>query len=255
MPEPHAPLTAELVEPLLRGRFGRPYRWTAECASTQEALRGGELPEGAVAVTDHQTAGRGREGRTWADLPGRSLLLSLLLRPPPALATEQLSLVAALAVADTVEAASSSITTLKWPNDVLLDGHKVSGILLEASAGAVVCGIGVNVNQTAPELPTGTPTPAGSLRTATGREHDRAMLLADLLVRLQRRYDEWLDLGLALSVPELERRDALRGRHVRIGAVAGTAAGIAPDGRLRVVGADGTEALVVSGEVELQGRA
>jgi BirA family biotin operon repressor/biotin-[acetyl-CoA-carboxylase] ligase len=242
-------LTPDAVQPLLRGRFGRPYFWVEECASTQELLRRADLHEGAVAVTEHQTAGRGREGRRWDDAAGRSLLASVLLHPPPGSPAQQLALVVGLSVAAAIDAVAGTHAQLKWPNDVLVADRKVAGILLESTGDIVVCGIGVNVNTPEDELPANGRPPAGSLRTATGREHDRADLLARLLVELQHRYDEWIDLGLGLFVPELERRDALRGRVVTIGDVSGTAAGIAPDGRLRVRDEDGGETLVSSGEV------
>lgn len=248
----HKLLSPEIVEPLLRGRFGRPYLWVEECASTQELLRGGDLHEGAVAVTEHQTAGRGREGTYWEDAVGRSLLASVLLHPRPGSPTQQLALVTGLSVAAAIDALAGTRAWIKWPNDVLVDDRKVAGILLESTGDSVVCGIGVNVNTPEDELPAKTRTPAGSLLTATGREHDRAELLARLLVELQHRYDEWLDLGLGLFVPELEQRDALRGVAVQVGDVSGTAAGIAPDGRLRVRGEDDGETLVASGEVELR---
>lgn len=242
-------LTAEVVEPMLRGRFGRPYLWTESCASTQELLRGADLHEGAVAVTEHQTAGRGREGRRWDDAAGRSLLASVLLHPPPGSPAQQLSLVVGLAVAEAIDAVAGTPAQIKWPNDVLVDDRKVAGILLESTDNAVICGIGVNVNTREDELPPDGRTPPGSLRTVTGREHDRAVLLVKILEGLQHRYGEWIDLGLGLFVPELEQRDALRGRAVTVGSVSGTAAGIAPDGRLRVRSEDGTETLVASGEV------
>jgi BirA family biotin operon repressor/biotin-[acetyl-CoA-carboxylase] ligase len=117
------------VEPLLRGRFGRPYLWSESCASAQDVLRGSDLPEGAVAVTEHQTSGRGREGRPWEDVAGKSLLLSLLLRPPAGMPTHQLALVSGLAVAESVEERRDA-AGIKWPNDVLLEGRKVAGVLL-----------------------------------------------------------------------------------------------------------------------------
>ena len=250
----HEPLTPAAVEPLLRGRFGRPYRWSESCASTQDVLRGSGLPEGAVAVSEHQTSGRGREGRRWEDAPGRALLLSVLLRPPAGSQTQELSLVAGLAVAETVEEARDH-ASLKWPNDVLLGGGKVAGILLEASGEEVVCGIGVNVSQTDAELPVGTRLPAASLLTATGREPDRAELLASLLVTLEHRYAAWRRRGLVSLLDELEARNALRGHAVRVGDEAGTVVRIALDGRLALRRDDGTEALVASGEVvELQAR-
>ena len=244
-------LTPEVVRPLFPGRFGEAYRWSEACASTQEGLDDPDLPEGAVAVTEHQTAGRGRSGRRWEDEPGASVLVSVLLRPPSPADAPQLSLVCALAVAGTVEAANAGPARVKWPNDVLVGGAKVAGILLESRGGGVVCGIGLNVNQAEAALPRGTRLPAASLRMLTGREHERAALLVALLDHLERRYDAWLRDGLGPLVPELEARDALRGSPVEAGGVTGVAAGIAPDGRLRVVAEDGTEVLVASGEVEL----
>lgn len=245
-------LRPDAVEPLLRGRFGRPYLWVEECTSTQELLRRADLHEGAVAVTEHQTAGRGREGRHWDDSVGRSLLASVLLHPPSGSPAQQLALVVGLSVAAALDAVAGTRAQLKWPNDVLVDDRKVAGVLLESTGELVVCGIGVNVNTPEDELPPDARTPAGSLLTATGREHDRAELLARLLVELQHRYDEWIDLGLGLFVRELESRDALRGVAVQVGDVSGTAAGIAPDGRLRVRAEDGSETLIASGEVELR---
>jgi BirA family biotin operon repressor/biotin-[acetyl-CoA-carboxylase] ligase len=209
------------------------------------------VAEGAVALTEHQTSGRGRRGLTWDDEPGTSLLLSLALEPPDRATAAQLSLVCALAVAETVEAAAARPAQVKWPNDVVVDGRKVAGILLEGQGDAVVCGIGVNVNQGLDGLPAGTRLPTASLRTLTGGVHDRALLLVDLLERLEARYDAWGEDGLTPLLPELERRDALRGRAITVGRVSGTANGIAPDGRLRVAAADGTETLVASGEISV----
>jgi BirA family biotin operon repressor/biotin-[acetyl-CoA-carboxylase] ligase len=237
------------VEPLLRGRLGRPYLWSAECSSTQDVLRDSALPEGAVAAAEHQSAGRGRAGRAWVDVPGASLLVSVLLRPaaPPARLPE-LSLVAGLAVAEAIDSVTGLRCLLKWPNDVVHDGRKVAGILLEVADGAVVCGIGVNVNQDEGELPPAGWGPSSSLRVATGRRQDRALLLAELLARLEARYDEWLAGGLGAVVGAVSERDWLRGRQVRAGTGAGVADGIAEDGRLRVL-IDGVPSLVESGDV------
>ena len=235
----------------MRGRFGRPYLWRESCSSTQDVLRGTALPEGAVAVAEHQTAGRGRERRRWEDVPGRSLLLSLLLRPPAGSAAEQLSLVAGLAVAEAIETHRDD-AALKWPNDVLLAGRKVAGVLLEGSEGADVCGVGINVSQAEAELPTETSMPAGSLALLSGHEPDRAEMLVTLLEILEHRYDAWLASGLAPFLDELEARNALRGRRISVGGHAGTAGRIAPDGRLTIHRADGTTVLVRSGEARVE---
>jgi BirA family biotin operon repressor/biotin-[acetyl-CoA-carboxylase] ligase len=175
----------DLTRPQLLGRLGTPYRFVPEAVSTQRLLTDDD-PEGATVVADHQTAGRGRLGRVWEDVPGRSLLLSVLLRPaPPMPLWPELSLVAGEAVARVVGG------EVRPPNDVFLNGKKVAGILPEATRGRVVLGIGVNVNQAADELPTDTVKPASSLRLETGLEHDRAELLAAILLELERAYDAW----------------------------------------------------------------
>ena len=170
-------LAPTAVLPLLRGAFGRPYLYAAETPSTQELVRAPELPEGAVAVAEHQTAGRGRTGRRWEDTEGRSLLCSVLLRPAGG-PLPQLSLVVALAVAEAIEDVAALSPLVKWPNDLLVDGRKLAGILLEASGGAVIAGIGINVNQDAGGSPRGRRCPAVSMRIATGVPHDRGALLA-----------------------------------------------------------------------------
>lgn len=179
------------VEPLLRGRLGRPYRFVEECASTQRLI-GDDEPEGTTVATDHQTHGRGRLGRGWEAPAGRALLFSVLLRPTPPMALwPELSLVAGDAVAEVLGSETGLAVELSHPNDVLFERRKIAGILPEASRGKVVLGIGVNVNQAAGELPAETPKPPTSLRHETGREWQRAPLLAAILLGLERRYDDW----------------------------------------------------------------
>jgi BirA family biotin operon repressor/biotin-[acetyl-CoA-carboxylase] ligase len=184
-------LAPEDVEPLLRGRLGRPYRFVDECVSTQRVLDP-DAPEGATVATDLQTHGRGRLGRVWEAPAGRALLFSVLLRPKPPMALwPELSLVAGEAVAAALKTEAGVNAALSHPNDVVVDSRKLAGILPEASAGKVVLGIGVNVNQAAEELPAETPKPPTSLRLETGREWPRAPLLAAILLELERPYDEW----------------------------------------------------------------
>ena len=238
-------MKAELVQPLLRGRFGRPYRHVGETESTQ-ALLGPDDPEGAVAVAEHQTAGRGRLGRRWEAPVGAAITASVLLRPRAGSAIQQLSLVAGLAVAETVEDALQLSAQLKWPNDVMVDRRKVAGILAEARDGIVVLGIGLNVNQTRGQLPEDVSVPAASLRTVDGEERDRAPLLADLLARLELHYDAWVAGGLDAVYDGIGSRDFLRGRRIRVDEAEGVAGGLDRAGRLLVDGRP-----VESGEVEL----
>jgi BirA family transcriptional regulator, biotin operon repressor / biotin---[acetyl-CoA-carboxylase] ligase len=185
-------LSPEAVEPRLRGRFGRPYEYVASTPSTQ-LLLAPEAPEGALVAAGEQTAGRGRLGRRWLAPAGTSLLCSLQLRP--AIASErlpELTGVASLACAEAIAALTGVEPKLKFPNDVLVGDRKLAGILAEAREGRVVLGIGVNVNVPAEELPQEVDRPATSVLVETGRELDRAELLAELLERLERRYDAWL---------------------------------------------------------------
>ncbi|MFL6021108.1 MAG: biotin--[acetyl-CoA-carboxylase] ligase [Gaiellaceae bacterium] len=184
-------LAPEVVKPLLSGRFGAVYRYEEVCASTQRLLREDD-PEGAVAVAEEQTEGRGRLGRTWQAPARTSVLVSVLLRPEiePARLPE-LSLVAGGAVAEAIADVTGIEPAIKFPNDVLIGGRKVAGVLAEASAGRVVLGIGVNANQAAEALPADAQTEPTSLLLELGERADRAQLLATILQRLELAYDAW----------------------------------------------------------------
>jgi BirA family biotin operon repressor/biotin-[acetyl-CoA-carboxylase] ligase len=195
-------LAPEVLLPLLRGRLGRPYRFVAECASTQLLVDPKEQ-EGTTVTADLQTHGRGRLGRTWEAPAGRALLCSVLLRPAPPMALwPELSLVAGEAVAAALGEETGASAQLSHPNDVLIGSRKVAGILPEASVGRVVLGIGVNVNQSADELPSDTAKPPTSLRVETGLEWPRAPLLAAILSELEQSYDAWQRMHTAVRRAE-----------------------------------------------------
>ena len=139
---------------------------------------------------------------------------------------------------------------IKWPNDVLLAGRKVAGVLAEAGAGFVLLGVGLNVNQADDELPPDARIPAGSLFALDGVPRSRAPLVAALLRRLEAGYDRWRRDGLAALADGLAGRDALRGRKVVVNGERGLARGIDARGRLEVEVA-GAHRVVESGEVEL----
>ena len=228
-------------------KLGEPLTRVASCESTQ-ALLDATQPEGATAVADEQTAGRGRLGRTWEAPAGTALLFSVLLKPPADRKAPELSLVAGIAVADTLERTLHLDVQIKWPNDVMLRRQKVAGILAERRDGAVALGIGLNVNQTPDQLPPG----AGSLRSLTGREWDSEQLLAALLEDLGLRYEQWLAGGLDAVYEGLGPRDFLRGRRVTVDGVAGTAELVARDGRLELRTDAGELVHVESGEVRYE---
>ena len=232
-----------------------PGRWSslahvAEVGSTNQVIAAraaAGAASGLVVVADHQTAGRGRLDRAWVDVPGRSLLMSVLVDAPrvPTL----VPLAAGLAVADAVGAAGAA-PTLKWPNDVLVDGAKCAGILVEAVGARLVVGIGVNVDwrgvSRSVEGAAWT-----SVAEAIGADVDRWEVAADLLGAL----DRWL-LAAERRPDELlgvyGSRCSTLGSTVRVatpsGALEGEAVRVDRDGALVVRGADG-EVTVRAGDV------
>jgi BirA family biotin operon repressor/biotin-[acetyl-CoA-carboxylase] ligase len=192
-------LAPDGVKPLLRGRFGHVYRYAEVVPSTQRMLANDD-GEGAVAVAEEQTEGRGRLGRSWEAPEGTSVLVSVLLRPAvQAARLPELSLVAGGAVAEAIAEVTGIEPTIKFPNDVLIAGRKVAGILAESSEGRVVLGIGVNANQTKEQLPVDAQTEPTSLRLELGEPVNRVHLLAAILLQLERAYDAWLARGTSAS--------------------------------------------------------
>jgi BirA family transcriptional regulator, biotin operon repressor / biotin---[acetyl-CoA-carboxylase] ligase len=185
-------LAPSAVRPLLSGRFGQAvYLYEERAPSTQRLLQP-DHPEGAVAVAEEQSEGRGRLGRSWHAPARSSVLVSILLRPDVDSARlPELSLVMGGAVAEAIADVTELEPAIKFPNDVLLAGKKVAGILAESSDGRVVVGIGVNVNQTAEQLPADAQTEPTSLRLERGEPVDRAALLAAILLRVEGAYDAW----------------------------------------------------------------
>jgi BirA family transcriptional regulator, biotin operon repressor / biotin---[acetyl-CoA-carboxylase] ligase len=233
-------LRPEVVRPLLRGAFGQPYVWQETCPSTQELARG--LPEGGVAVCEEQTAGRGRRGRAWKSPRGAGVLFSLSLHPetPPG-RLPPLTLVIGEAVAE----AAWPDAAVRWPNDVVVEGHKLAGILAEVRDGEVVVGIGVNANHALGDLPADARVAPTSLRLLSGGTVDRAALLADILEAIERRYRAFERDGFSGLL-----RDDLRGRRVSLaGGAEGICDGVDGEGRLVVAGVAHTADEVVSVDV------
>lgn len=228
--------------------------------STNDRIR--ELGEAGAApfttvIAEEQRAGRGRSGRSWHSPPGAGLWLSVLVRPPGAGAPPPLaSLLAGVAAARAIEAVAPGIrAAIKWPNDMLIAGRKVCGILCEASGGGrLVVGVGVNVRQQPADFPEEIRDRATSLEAEVGKRVSRGRL-AGLLIREMRR----LFLGGPGErlpeevIGEVRRRDALRGRRVRVsGGGEGVARGVTDEGALRVETEAG-ERLVLAGSVWLLG--
>jgi BirA family biotin operon repressor/biotin-[acetyl-CoA-carboxylase] ligase len=161
-----------------------------DSTNTQAAARAHDpANDGLVLLADEQTAGRGRLGRTWQSWPGMGVLLSVLLFPPPPLRRPAvLTAWAAVSVCKTIHSSTAMQAQIKWPNDILLGGHKVCGILIEQGAGTVV-GIGLNVNQSAETFAQAGLEQAGSLSVCAGKTFE-CRPLAHLLIRhLDEEYD------------------------------------------------------------------
>jgi BirA family biotin operon repressor/biotin-[acetyl-CoA-carboxylase] ligase len=195
-------------------------------------------PHGALVTAGVQTAGRGRQGRSWVARPGDALLASLVLRAPDPL----LPLRGGLAVADVAGPAAR----VKWPNDVLVHGRKIAGVLVEGrpQEGWAVLGIGVNLVLDPSSLPPGVAGRAGALE----RPGEAEAVLVELLEALSHRLEE----PPAATLAALRARDALLGAGVRWAGGAGTGAGIDDVGRLRGRGPDGDVVALDAGEVHLQ---
>lgn len=194
-------------------------------------------PHGTIVTASEQTAGRGRQGRTWVAPAGRAMLMSVVIRDPPRL----LPLMAGAAVAGTVGPEAG----LKWPNDVLLDGRKVAGILVEGrpmESWAVV-GVGVNVALRAEDLP-------AELREIAGTLGRAPEAIEPVLAELVQRLDGWLGATEDEVLSAVRARDVLAGRAVRWSDGEGVADGIDGDGRL-VVRQGATRVCLDAGEVHL----
>lgn len=258
-----ADLDPARIEALLAAHaspIGRPLHVVAESGSTsddakQAARRG--APHGAAFVADRQSAGRGRMGHAWHSPPGENLYASWVLRPRvPARLLPPLSLAGGLAVLDAVRELEGARLEprLKWPNDVLVSGRKLAGVLVEAllagdRVDAVVVGIGVNVRARA------FPPPLDAIATSLALEGagalDRGLLFSVLSAALARRVAQFETEGVASLAREVRAADALAGQEIAIDGARGTAAGLDDEGRLLVRGADGVLRAFAAGEVSI----
>jgi BirA family biotin operon repressor/biotin-[acetyl-CoA-carboxylase] ligase len=208
------------------------------------------LPAGAVVVAEEQTAGQGRHGHSWHSEPGNGIYCSLALDPSPAL-----TLALGLAAQKAISEATGLHCDLRWPNDLMLGGKKVAGVLAQGSGGRAIAGIGINVNHTSfpPELA----GEAASLR-GWGRTAGPELCREDILIALLRA----VDIYAALPASDILRlftqsSSYARGRHVVVqqadGVIEGITAGLDPAGFLIVRRDDGTDTLILAGGVRAAG--
>jgi BirA family transcriptional regulator, biotin operon repressor / biotin---[acetyl-CoA-carboxylase] ligase len=240
------------------GRELRVYESLGSTNDTAKELAAQGAPEGTVVVALDQRKGRGRQDRSWISEPGKNLTFSVVLRPRiPAEILGLVSLYASAAVAAAVSSLSARTAGCKWPNDVVVGGKKISGILCEATingstAGAVVAGIGVNVNQR--EYPAEIAGTATSIALETGAETGLAAALAALLASLESLYRPADPGWPATVVAEWTARNVVLGSRVEAdlgtSRISGIARSVTPSGALRIETPGGTVDLA-AGDVHL----
>lgn len=229
-------------------------------SSTQDAAKQAAKDgarEGTIAIADHQTAGRGRLGRKWLSSPDNSIMVSIVLHPDME-QLHQLNMVAALAVAQSIEKLTGLKATLKWPNDVLIEGKKVSGALVESDVqgeqvGSAIVGIGLNVNLDTSSL-TDISATATSLKEMLGKEVSRPQMLEGLLCEFEEVYQA-LRHGQPVRKEWQARLETL-GKHIVVrradDMLEGCAESVDNDGNLLVRCADGQVITVTAGDVTLK---
>jgi BirA family biotin operon repressor/biotin-[acetyl-CoA-carboxylase] ligase len=243
--------------------FGRHLVYVEEIDSTQRLaaeLAARDAAEGDAVLSELQTAGRGRMGRTWHSPPGKGLWCSIILRPSlPLSQAPLLTFLAAVAVCRSIRRSARVPAMIKWPNDILVDGKKVCGILLESHAEGeqirhVVAGIGIGVNLEKSDYPADLASIATSLRIEAGRPIDREALLADLMKELENLYELFLAEGFQPIRALWEALNCTVGKRIQVrdasGFVEGTAEGMDPDGGLVVRLSDGGAVKLFSGEIQ-----
>jgi len=210
------------------------------------ALAAGGAADGTAVVAETQTQGRGRRGRVWQDARGASLLVSVVLRTslPPA-RLPMLSIAAGVAVAEALNAVAGLDARLKWPNDVLVGGRKIAGVLLERHGDAVILGIGINVTRDA--IPSELAERATSIADEGGSP-DREALLEKLLLAVGRWRARLEREGFEPVRAQWTAQAGMLGRHVTVDGVAGIALGIDTDGAL-LVQTDTGPTRVLAGDV------
>lgn len=231
----------------------------AECSSTNDEagrLARAGARHGTVVIADSQRAGRGRDGRAWQSPPGMGLYMSAVLRPPlPLPDVPPMTLAIGIGLCDAARATGAP-ATLKWPNDLLVDGRKLAGVLVEAQSQgprleAVVIGIGVNIRGELPEPVAGT---AITLESAARSTIDREAFIAALFAHVEHWVDRYVATGLEEIIPAWQDRMALglAARATVDGApITGIVSGLDDEGALLLRSGDGTVHAVRSGDVEV----
>ena len=256
---------AEILSSIRGSWAGREILYLDEVDSTntaaKKAAENGAV-HGTLVVSERQTGGKGRRGRAWDSPRGTGIFMTLILRPNMApVHASMLTLVAALAVADGIRDCTGAESLIKWPNDIVMSGKKICGILTEMSADPdcinyVAVGIGINVNME--EFPEEIRGVAASIFTETGKKTKRSLLISAVMAAFERYYEVFMKTtDMSGLLEDYNGKLANCGRTVRVldpaGEYSGTAIGIDREGELLVEMEDTTVRRVLSGEVSVRG--
>jgi BirA family biotin operon repressor/biotin-[acetyl-CoA-carboxylase] ligase len=252
----------EIVPHLETSWLGKDYHYFSRIGSTNDhalQLANQGAPHGCLVIAEEQTHGKGRLKRSWLSLPRRGIYMSMILRTPLAIQqAPQSALVAALALVKVLSTQYHLSVTVKWPNDILIQGKKVAGILTEMQSDQdmirfLIMGIGINVNHTAAELEGPLRYPATSLAIELGNSINRQELLLRILHQFEKGHERFLKEGFAAIVPEMERSSEILGKKIKIHCGSevfwGKATGFTSQGALRLLTEENTEKIIWVGDV------
>ncbi|WP_153732238.1 biotin--[acetyl-CoA-carboxylase] ligase [Sporosarcina obsidiansis] len=256
---------ANIKKHLQTAEYGHTIHYFKTCPTTQtiaheEAQNG--AADGTLIIAEEQTAGKGRLARPWTSNEGRGIWMSLIIRPELApQQAPQLTLVTAVAIVRAIEEVADIQPVIKWPNDILINGKKVTGILTELQADpdrvkAIILGIGLNANQELADFPEELQTIATSLRIEKGEKVDRALLVAKILEYVEQYTALYVEKGFAPIKLLWESYASITGKRIRANmvneSVEGIALGISAEGLLELQLEDGTVRGIYSADIEIK---
>jgi BirA family biotin operon repressor/biotin-[acetyl-CoA-carboxylase] ligase len=258
-------LTREEIVPGLKTKWlGHSYHYLGMLESTNDyALRLAVdgAPHGTVVVAEKQTKGRGRLRREWISHPGLGIYLSILLRNPlPIQIASQSTYIGSLALVETLREEFGVRASIKWPNDVLINGRKAAGILTETQSDQdfsrfIVMGIGINVNHTRDDLGGPFRYPATSIAMELGVPVKRQRVLVEFLGQFERQYDRFQQGGISVLIPEIQAHSEILGKIITVATadreIVGRAEGFTPEGALLLAAKDGSREILWAGDVLL----
>lgn len=255
----------QIEQYLTSSRFGQTIHYFDQCPSTQPIahnLAQENAADGTIVICEEQTAGKGRLSRAWKSSKGKGIWMSVIIRPDiPPIKAPQFTLIAAVAVTRAIEDVANVRAEIKWPNDLLINGKKCTGILTELQADvdrvqAIILGIGVNVNQDIEEFPEDIQQIATSIKMVSGIHVDRGQLVARILHHLEIYTDLYVNHGFEPLKLLWESYSGTLGKRIKAvmihEEIEGVALGITNDGVLQVRTDDGKVHGIYSADIEIQ---